>query len=74
MLYAAKVDDKLMHTSRDTLGRINLRTVRGTARHGLRLLFDVANRPRLKGHALPLELKDYAPWGPLHPAKVNETR
>jgi hypothetical protein len=76
VLYAGKVTD-MMHTSRDTLGRLQLGTVKGTSRHALRLLIGLANDRRLdgKGKTLPQKkLQNFSPWGPLYRADVDRAR
>jgi acetylornithine deacetylase/succinyl-diaminopimelate desuccinylase-like protein len=72
VLYAAKVND-MMHSSRDTLGRLDNKTIYGTARHGLRTLLGMANHrlKKLPGATMPLKLENFAPWGPLRAAKVD---
>ncbi len=72
VLYAASVND-MMHTSRDTLGRLNYATIHGTARHALRTVLKMTNHrsKSLPGKTMPLKLESYAPWGPLQPAKVD---
>ena len=74
VLYAANVNN-MMHTSRDTLGRLNYDTIQGTARHGLRTLFKLLNHrgKALPGKKLPVKLKNFAPWGPLEPVAVDGT-
>jgi len=76
VLYAGKVT-KTMHTSRDTLGRLKLRTASGTSRHALRLLLGIANDAKLQGRGKRLpqrQLENYSPWGPLYRADVDRAR
>jgi hypothetical protein len=60
-----------MHTSRDRFFKVELDTLRGTARHQLRTLFRLGDaRTRLpRGRQLPLDLdgNGYIPWGALYP-------
>lgn len=72
LLYMGAVP-KEMHTSRDTLGRIDLETVDATARHGARLIKRLASKRSTfeAAHALPLKLKKSATWGDaLAPATI----
>jgi hypothetical protein len=70
LLYAGAVTDT-MHTSRDRFYKVELDTVKGTARHGLRTLLKLGDgRTRLpRGRRLPLDLdgSGFIPWGALYP-------
>jgi len=72
LLYMGAVP-KYMHTSRDTVGRVDLEAIDATARHGARLIKSLASSHStlMAASALPLTLPKTKSWGDaIQPAKI----